>query len=229
MPEPTAGRPASSTVTEALRQAWAGIAAGDDAAGTLFRDACRLLRAGDPTAAGLLPQLEAFPSHVPGWLVLGALLRDRGQPVAALVACGRVLEVTPGHRDALYIAAQCERTLGRDDAAGARLELAVGIDGHFAEGWYSLAVLRQDRRQPGPAAEAYRRALQATPGHHEAALNLGVALQELGDLEAALDAYAVAYRLRPESFGRIAQSLVSGRVGALWLDPARLRQRLGGA
>ena len=65
--------------------------------------------------------------------------------------------------------------------------------------------------------------------HHEAALNLGVALQELGELEPALDAYALAYRLRPDSFGRIAQSLVSGRVGALWLDPARLRQRLAGA
>ncbi|WP_428377135.1 tetratricopeptide repeat protein [Lichenicoccus sp.] len=221
--------PKSPTAEEVLRQAWAGIAAATDAAGRLFGNACRLLRVADPAAAALLPQLEAFPSYVPGWLVLAALLRDRAQPAAALVACTRVLDVEPDHRDALYIAAHCQRALGRDEAALASLERAVAIDRMFAEGWYSLALLRQDRQQPGAAADAYRQVLQASPTHHEAALNLGVALQELGELEPALDAYALAYRLRAESFGRIAQSLVSGRVGALWLDPARLRQRLADA
>ena len=214
---------------EVLQQAWLGIVAGPEVADQLFRDACRLLRAGDPAAAALLPRLEAFPHHVPGWLVLAALLRDRAQPAAALVACARVLDVEPDHRDALYIAGHCERAVGREEAALARLEHAVAIDGLFAEGWYSLALLLQDRQQHRAAAEAYRQVLRARSDHHEAALNLGVALQELGELEPALDAYALAYRLRPDSFGRIAQSLVSGRVGALWLDPARLRQRLAGA
>ncbi|HUN53025.1 MAG TPA: tetratricopeptide repeat protein, partial [Candidatus Sulfotelmatobacter sp.] len=59
-----------------------------------------------------------------------------------------------------------------------------------------------------------------------AALNLGVALQESGELEAALDAYGQALRLRPESFGRIAQALVAAPAGTLFLDLGRLRGEL---
>jgi hypothetical protein len=41
-----------------------------------------------------------------------------------------------------------------------------------------------------------------------------------------MGAYAEALRLRPTSFGRIAQALVSSRTGALWLRPADLRVAL---
>lgn len=220
--------PPSSTVAVALRQAWSLVSSSEAPESRLFGEACRLLRAGDARVTALLAPLDAYPSFTPGWLLMGAVLRDRAQPAAALIACNRVLEVEP-NRDAYYIAAQCHRALGCDEAALSNLKRTVTLDERFAEGWYSLGVLLQDRHQSGAAALAYRQALNAEPNHHEAAMNLGVALQELGELEPALDAYGVAYRLRPESFGRIAQSLVSGRVGTLWLAPDQLRKCLSSA
>jgi cytochrome c-type biogenesis protein CcmH/NrfG len=53
-------------------------------------------------------------------------------------------------------------------------------------------------------------------------------LQENGDLDAAMRAYAQAYRLRPESFGKIAMALTSASHGKLWLDEAELRRTLEG-
>jgi cytochrome c-type biogenesis protein CcmH/NrfG len=39
-------------------------------------------------------------------------------------------------------------------------------------------------------------------------------------------AYAQAYRLRPESFGKIAMALTSASHGQMWLDEAALRDAL---
>ena len=41
-----------------------------------------------------------------------------------------------------------------------------------------------------------------------------------------MDAYARAWRLRGESFGRVAQALASGRVGRVWLRPSALERDL---
>ena len=75
---------------------------------------------------------------------------------------------------------------------------------------------------------AYRTALEKKPEHAEAALNLGIVLQEDGDLDGAMAAYAAAYRLRPAMFGTIAMALTSAPHGRLWLDEAALRRSLGG-
>jgi len=87
-------------------------------------------------------------------------------------------------------------------------------------------VLCPDLHEVAGAAEAFRTALVARPDFHEAAFNLGVACQESGNLDAALDAYARAWRMRPDAFGRIAQALVSPGVGRLWLHPSALRRDL---
>lgn len=76
------------------------------------------------------------------------------------------------------------------------------------------------------AVVAYRRTLEAEPAFAEAAVNLGSALQETGDLESARSAYGAAIRVRPETFGRIAQSLAAAPSGEVWLDLAALRQSL---
>ncbi|MGB9117589.1 tetratricopeptide repeat protein, partial [Bradyrhizobium sp.] len=86
----------------------------------------------------------------------------------------------------------------------------------------------QDLRDYRGAVQAYRKAIEIKPDHAEAALNLGVVLQESGDLDGAMRAYAQAYRLRQESFGTIAMALTSAPHGRLWLDGALLRKSLGG-
>ncbi|HZC96950.1 MAG TPA: hypothetical protein VE267_12620, partial [Bradyrhizobium sp.] len=64
------------------------------------------------------------------------------------------------------------------------------------------------------------------PDYAEAALNLGVSLQETGDLDGAMRAYSCAYRLRPQMFGTIAMALTSASHGRLWTDEAALRRSL---
>jgi tetratricopeptide (TPR) repeat protein len=76
------------------------------------------------------------------------------------------------------------------------------------------------------AAEAYRKALDIKPDYAEAALNLGIALQDCGDPDRAMRAYADAYRLRPAMFGRIAMALTTASHGRLRLDEGALRRAL---
>jgi len=92
--------------------------------------------------------------------------------------------------------------------------------------WFDLGLARQDLRDYGGAASAYRKAIELKPDHAEAALNLGVVLQEMGDMDNAMHAYAQAYRLRPQTFGTIAMALTSAPHGRLWLDEAALRRSL---
>ena len=80
----------------------------------------------------------------------------------------------------------------------------------------------------GPAEAAYRNALGIKPDYAEAALNLGIVLQESGQTDRALAAYATAYRLRTDMFGSIAMALTSAPHGRLWLDEAELRRALRG-
>lgn len=192
----------------------------------LFQRVIQLLRSGDPAAAALLPELERFADYAAGWLALGEFLHAAGHHDAALMALGRASSAQPPSSTAAHRLGQCLIETGARAAAIAAFTRAVGIDPGFAEGWYSLALAQQDDGRSADAARSYRAALRARPGFHEAALNLGVALQETGELEPAMDAYAVALRLRADSFGRIAQALVSGRTGVLWLDPGALRRHL---
>ncbi len=94
------------------------------------------------------------------------------------------------------------------------------------QGWFALGVVCQDLNDTPAAIRAFTQALTWDPGLHEAAFNLGVAHQDMGAMEAALAAYARAWRLRPDSLGRIAQALVSPACGRLWLDPAGLVRAL---
>jgi tetratricopeptide (TPR) repeat protein len=95
--------------------------------------------------------------------------------------------------------------------------------------WFDLGLARQDLRDHAGAASAYRKAIELKGDHAEATFNLGVVLQESGDLDEAMRVYAQAYRLRPESFGNIAMALTSAPNGKLWLDEAALRRALEGS
>jgi tetratricopeptide (TPR) repeat protein len=105
------------------------------------------------------------------------------------------------------------------DAASAAALLARATAGDApASVWFDLGLARQDLCEYAAAATAYRKAIELKPDYAEATLNLGIVLQEAGDLDAAMGAYRDAYRLRRESFGRIAMALTSASHGRLWLD-----------
>ena len=94
--------------------------------------------------------------------------------------------------------------------------------------WFDLGLAHQDLRDHVAAVAAFQKALDLKPDFAEAALNLGTALQDGGDIDAAMRAYATAYRLRPTMFGSIAMALTSAPHGRLWIDEDALRRSLGG-
>ena len=92
--------------------------------------------------------------------------------------------------------------------------------------WFALGLICEDLRDTLGAIRAYRRSVEAQADIPEAHVNLGLNLQNSGDLDAAMDCYRRAIRLRPDTFGRIAQALTSAKKGRLWLNLARLRWSL---
>ncbi|MER9408124.1 tetratricopeptide repeat protein [Mesorhizobium caraganae] len=107
------------------------------------------------------------------------------------------------------------------------LERAVAGGGH-PSARFDLGLVRQDMRKFGSAAQVYRRVLEMSPDAPEAAVNLGVVLQETGDLDEAMAAYSLAYGLSSSTFGVIAMALTSAPRGRLWRDEKALRRSLAG-
>ena len=170
-------------------------------------------------AIALSPQREVFVEKA-------RTLDQAGLTPQAREAWRAILDVVPQHREA---AARLGRLAWEDGdiaVAATCLERAAVTDAP-APIWFDLGLVRQDLRDYGKAASAYRKALEKKPDYAEAALNLGVVLQEAGDLDSAMRAYAQAYRLRPQAFGQIAMALTSASHGRLWIDEAALRRALG--
>jgi tetratricopeptide (TPR) repeat protein len=168
----------------------------------------------------IAPQREAF-------LEKARTLDQAGHRLAAREAWRAILEIVPQNLEAAARLGRLAWEDGDHAVAVSVLERAAAGDAP-ASVWFDLGLARQDLRDYGGAATAYRRACEIRPDYAEAALNLGVVLQESGDLDNAMRAYAQAYRLRPQTFGTIAMALTSAPHGRLWLDEAALRRSLGG-
>ena len=136
-----------------------------------------------------------------------------------------ILEALPQSQEAAARLGRLAWEDGDYPAAVSLLERATRGEAP-ASVWFDLGVARQDLHDHAAAATAYRKALDIKPDYAEAALNLGTALQETGDLDGAMRAFAGVYRLRPDMFGTIAMALTSAPHGRLWLDEAALRRAL---
>jgi tetratricopeptide (TPR) repeat protein len=136
-----------------------------------------------------------------------------------------ILKAMPQNQEAAARLARLASEDGDPQTARSLLERATAVEAP-ASVWFDLGVVRQDLRDHAAAAEAYRKALDIKPDYAEAALNRGIALQDCGDSDRAMQAYADAYRLRPAMFGRIAMALTTASHGRLWLDEDALRRAL---
>ena len=171
------------------------------------------------SAISIAPQRETFVEKA-------RTLDQAGLRQQAREAWQAILKVVPTHQEAAA-------RLGRMAFDDGDLTTAVSLLERATAGaapasvWFDLGVARQDLRDYAAAAAAYRKALALKPDYAEAALNLGIVLQEGGEGDAAMRAYCDAYRLRPDLFGRIAMALTSAPHGRLWLDEDALRQSLG--
>lgn len=158
---------------------------------------------------------------------------------ASLRALGRLGEAAdvlrkagsrlPGNADIALRLALCLRELGELAAARAELERVLEPDTANANLWFAYGLICQDSRDAPAAIKAYRGALHLSPELAEAHVNLGICLQQTGDVAGAKAAFGQAMRLRSDTFGRIAQALSAAPRGEMWLDPERLRKSLAGA
>ncbi|MCP3022735.1 tetratricopeptide repeat protein [Cupriavidus basilensis] len=156
----------------------------------------------------------------------GKVLHALGRKAEAAGAFASAVALEPRSREARLNLAIAQQELGELAAAQATLEALVGAHPQDYDGWIQLGLVRQDRRDLRGAQAALRSALACRPDAAPAAVNLGIVLQEDGQPDAALAAYAHAYRVAPETFGRIAQALCSGPHGRLWADLGALRALL---
>ena len=171
-------------------------------------------------AIALSPQREAFVEKA-------RTFDQAGLRPQARLAWKAILDVIPGHTEAAARSGRLAWEDGETKLAAKLLEAASQNDAP-ASVWFDLGLARQDLRDYAGAAAAYRKAVELKADHAEAIFNLGVVLQESGRLDEAMRAYAQAYRLRPDSFGKIAMALTSAPHGGLWLDEASLRRALEG-
>ena len=134
----------------------------------------------------------------------------------------------PDNTDIALQLALCLHKLGELATARAVLERVLEPNTAGANLWFAYGLICQDSRDPMAAITAYRRTLQLSPELAEAHVNLGICLQQTGDVAAAKVIFGRAMRLRSDTFGRIAQALAAAPRGELWLDFERLRQSLAG-
>ena len=124
--------------------------------------------------------------------------------------------------------ALCLHKLGELAAARAELERVLASNDASANLWFAYGLICQDSHDTAAAITAYRRTLHLSPELAEAHVNLGICLQQTGDIAAAKAIFGRAMRLRSDTFGRIAQALPAAPRGELWLDSERLRRSLAG-
>jgi tetratricopeptide (TPR) repeat protein len=171
-------------------------------------------------AAALSPQRDVF-------IEKARTLDQAGLKPQAREAWQAILKVIPQHQEAAARLGRMAWEDGNNSAALALLERATTGEAP-ASVWFDLGMVRQDLRDYGAAAAAYRKALSIKADYAEAALNLAISLQESGDMDAAMRTYRDAYRMKPHLFGAIAMALTSAPHGRLWLDESELRRSLGG-
>jgi tetratricopeptide (TPR) repeat protein len=193
--------------------------------------AVRLVNADQPARARIVCEqaVAAWPAHPAVHQLLAVLDMQAGQPASALSHATLSLRLRPDHVPTLLV--QGDAALAQRDlpAASHALERAVALAPDNADAWFKVSLARQDLRDLDGAITALERVLATHPDRVDALVNLGIVLQEIGRIDDALRAYGRAYRLRPQTFGRIAHALATPNVGRLWLDLDELRGELAKA
>lgn len=190
--------------------------------------AIRLVNAGQRARARVVCEqaVGAYPAHPAVHQLLAVLDLHDGQPVPAREHAALSLKLRPDHVPTLLVAGDAALAQRDLAAASQALERAVALAPEQAEAWFKVSLVRHDQHDLDGAIQALERVLQINPERADALVNLGIVLQEAGRVDEALHAYGRAYRLRAETFGRIAHALATPPVGRLWLSLDDLRAEL---
>ena len=163
---------------------------------------------------------------------------NAGQPERAKQLCEHALATCPADAAVLQLLALLRVKAGELERATHSIEASLQlrpdhgpsqlVAGDVARARADLpaALALHDTGDLAGAETALRQVLTLVPARAEVEVNLGIVLQEARRMDEAMRAYGRAYRMREDSFGRIAHALTAAPVGRLWLDLDRPRDTL---
>jgi Tfp pilus assembly protein PilF len=170
--------------------------------------------------------------------LLGLAIRhvNAGQAGRARVLCEQAVATLPPHPAVQQLLAVISLQQGDAAAAAewAMASLALRPDHPptarvAADAWFQVSLNRHEVHDLAGEASALREVLRIAPERVEAEVNLGIALQDAGEMSEAMRAYGRAFRWREDTFGRIAHALATPNHGRLWLNLDALRAALRAA
>lgn len=123
----------------------------------------------------------------------------RGEHERAVALLEALLQVNPAFARGWFLLGYTEGVRGRFDAAVERLERAVRLAQDDPEFRYYLAKAYASAGRRAEAVQALRDTLARAPGLARAHVDLGLQLQGLGDVNAAIPHLEEATRLAPQS------------------------------
>ena len=88
--------------------------------------------------------------------------------------------------------------LGQLDVAIANYKKAIKIQPDYAEAYFNMGSVFQEKGNLEKAIKSYNRALAIQPDYYEALYNIGLSFHGQGQCEKAIDAYNKALSLRPD-------------------------------
>ena len=124
-------------------------------------------------------------------------LHRKGQLAQAGALYRQILEMQPGHFDALHLLGVVAQQSGNPQAAIELISRAIKINPGNADAYSNIGNALRDLKRHEEALACYNRALEIKPDYAEPLYNRGLALQELRRYEAALASYDQALSLRP--------------------------------
>ncbi len=144
-------------------------------------------------------------------------LHQAGRLAEAEVLYRQILAQQPRHADALHLLGLLAEQAGRPDMAVELIEQAIEQaiaaqtdPAAWATYYFSLAGAQMALGAREAAIASYRQVLQSHPAHFAARVNLGIALQERGELDEAIAQYRQAEQSRtdvPELYNNLGNAL----------------------
>lgn len=140
--------------------------------------------------------LALAPSSATARNGLGLLAVDQQRLQDAVREFSQAAELDPGNASYWANLGNARRATG--DAAGAEqaYRRALDVDSRSADAANGLGVLLVEARRPGEAVMWFERVVTAAPDFVEARLNLGIALQQSGQMARAAEAYRAVLAAR---------------------------------
>jgi predicted TPR repeat methyltransferase len=165
-------------------------------------------------------------------IILGINLHQSGQIEEAEKIYRQVLQVKPGHPDALHYLGVISHQKGEKDEAVELIQKAISCNPAYSDAHNNLGNVLKEIGRLDEAEEAYRYCLSVDPEYVDALCNLGAVLKEKGKYVEALKMLERAITLAPnhsqayhnlgnalKKLNRYAEAIIAYRKSITLLHP----------